>query len=106
MAAQAPPCPLCQRISLPDLLAEKDLAVAFRDAIPVNPGHALIVPRRHVEGLFDLFPDERAALWCLLPVVKGRLDAPRPGWLQRRRQRGGGRWTDGRARSRAPHSQV
>ena len=69
------PCPLCQRLALPDLLAESDLAVAFKDAFPVNPGHTLIVPRRHVAGLFDLNPDEQEALWLLLPEVKQRLDA-------------------------------
>jgi len=70
-----PPCPLCQRLALPDLLAENELAVAVKDAFPVNPGHALIVPRRHVEGFFELTADEQAALWRLLPLVKERLDA-------------------------------
>jgi diadenosine tetraphosphate (Ap4A) HIT family hydrolase len=69
------PCPLCQRLALPDLLAENALAVAFKDAFPVSPGHALIVPRRHVEGLFDLTAEEQAALWRLLPEVKARLDS-------------------------------
>jgi diadenosine tetraphosphate (Ap4A) HIT family hydrolase len=69
------PCPLCQRLALPDLLAENELAVAFKDGFPVNPGHALIVPRRHVEGLFELSVEEQAALWRLLPEVKQRLDA-------------------------------
>jgi diadenosine tetraphosphate (Ap4A) HIT family hydrolase len=69
------PCPLCQRLALPDLLAEDGLAVAFKDGFPVNPGHALIVPRRHVADLFELTADEQAALWRLLPEVKQRLDA-------------------------------
>jgi len=55
-------------------LAQNDLAVAFKDAFPVSPGHALIVPRRHVEGLFDLSADEQTALWRLLPEVKTWLD--------------------------------
>jgi diadenosine tetraphosphate (Ap4A) HIT family hydrolase len=69
-----PPCPLCERLALPDLLAENDLAVAFRDAFPVSPGHALIVPRRHASDLFELNEEEQLALWRLLPVVKRRLD--------------------------------
>jgi diadenosine tetraphosphate (Ap4A) HIT family hydrolase len=68
-------CPLRQRIALPDLLVENELAVAFKDGFPVNPGHALIVPRRHVADLFELTADEQAALWRLLPEVKQRLDA-------------------------------
>jgi diadenosine tetraphosphate (Ap4A) HIT family hydrolase len=35
----------------------------------------LIVPKRHVAGLFDLEPRELAAVWLLLPEVKLRLDA-------------------------------
>lgn len=71
----ATPCPLCQRLALPDLMAENDLAVAFKDGFPVNPGHTLIVPRRHVEGFFELTTDEQAAIWRLLPELKQRLDA-------------------------------
>ena len=37
---------------------EDDLVVAFLDIHPVNPGHALIVPRRHVEFFTDLMPKE------------------------------------------------
>jgi diadenosine tetraphosphate (Ap4A) HIT family hydrolase len=75
VSAPSAACPLCQRIVLPDLMAQNDLAVAFKDAFPVNPGHTLIVPRRHIAGLFDLDHDEMAALWLLLPEVKQRLDA-------------------------------
>jgi diadenosine tetraphosphate (Ap4A) HIT family hydrolase len=69
------PCPLCARLALPDLMAENELAVAFKDAFPVNPGHTLIVPRRHVDGLFELTAEEQAAVWGLLPPLKQRLDA-------------------------------
>ena len=34
-------------------------AIAFMDIQPVNPGHTLVVPRRHVESLRDL-PHELA----------------------------------------------
>lgn len=63
------------RLALPDLMAENELAVASKDGFPVNLGHTLIVPKRHVAGLFDLDPDELAALWRLLPEVRQRLDA-------------------------------
>jgi diadenosine tetraphosphate (Ap4A) HIT family hydrolase len=69
------PCPLCARLALPDLTAENELAVAFKDGFPVNPGHTLIIPRRHVAGLFELTAAEQAAVWALLQPVKERLDA-------------------------------
>ena len=36
---------------------EDDLALAFMDIQPVNPGHVLVVPREHFESLLDLPPD-------------------------------------------------
>lgn len=32
------------------------------DGFPVSPGHALLVPRRHIATWFDALPDERAEL--------------------------------------------
>jgi diadenosine tetraphosphate (Ap4A) HIT family hydrolase len=49
--------------------------VAFKDGFPVNPGHTLIIPRRHVAGLFELTAADQAAVWALLQPVKERLDA-------------------------------
>ena len=67
-------CPLCAAAERPDTLAANDHAVAFFDAFPVNPGHVLIVSRRHAASLFELSPTEQAALWTLLPAVKAVLD--------------------------------
>ncbi|WP_433799582.1 HIT family protein [Actinomycetospora sp. CA-084318] len=39
--------------------------VAFLDLQPAVPGHALVVPRRHVVDLAGLTPDEGAAMWEL-----------------------------------------
>jgi diadenosine tetraphosphate (Ap4A) HIT family hydrolase len=68
-------CPLCDRVIQSDHLAANAFAVAFLDAFPLNPGHTLIVPRRHVAGLFELSSEELAALWALLPVAKQVIDA-------------------------------
>ncbi len=35
---------------------EGDQFVAFLDLCPVNPGHLLIIPREHIENIFDM-PD-------------------------------------------------
>jgi diadenosine tetraphosphate (Ap4A) HIT family hydrolase len=65
-------CPFCHlensRITL-----ENDYAVAIPDAFPVAEGHMLIVPKRHVAGLFDLPDEEQAAVWRLVAQVRGRL---------------------------------
>ena len=41
-----------------EILAENDAALAVFDSYPVSPGHALVVPRRHVATIWDLEPAE------------------------------------------------
>ncbi|WP_449241061.1 HIT family protein [Desulfoscipio gibsoniae] len=36
-----------------EIIAENKLALAFFDKYPVNKGHVLVVPKRHVETFFD-----------------------------------------------------
>ncbi len=57
-----------------EILAENKLAKAFYDKYPVNEGHTLIVPKRHVETFFDATLDELMAINELVFVVKGVLD--------------------------------
>jgi diadenosine tetraphosphate (Ap4A) HIT family hydrolase len=67
-------CPFCRRLGEGDLLDESTSAVAFFDAFPLSPGHALIVPRRHEADLFALTVAEQAALWSLLGTVRTRIE--------------------------------
>jgi diadenosine tetraphosphate (Ap4A) HIT family hydrolase len=61
-------CPFCSRIQRQEALAsENQHAVAFPDAFPLNPGHMLIVSRRHVERLSELEEEEIRAIWALIP---------------------------------------
>jgi histidine triad (HIT) family protein len=41
---------------------ENDLVVAFLDIYPINPGHTLVVPKRHVERLEELSDEEAREL--------------------------------------------
>jgi histidine triad (HIT) family protein len=43
------------------LVYEDETVVAFLDIAPVNPGHVLVIPRRHAERLTDLSEAELAA---------------------------------------------
>lgn len=67
------PCPFCaydeQRVVWADALV-----VALTDAYPVSPGHALVVPRRHVATYFDATPDEQASIWAGVRAVKDVLE--------------------------------
>ena len=57
-----------------ELIAENDLAVAFYDSFPVSDGHALVIPKRHVETYFDLNEEEMAAILSLSKEVKKIID--------------------------------
>lgn len=64
-------CPFCR----PDnILFENDLAYACPDQYPVNPGHLLIIPKRHVADFFLTTEAEKAALLSLLDEAKHHLD--------------------------------
>lgn len=66
-------CPFCspspERVFLdtPDLLA-------IWDAYPVSPGHALVVPRRHVATWFEATERERAALMTATALVRSEIE--------------------------------
>ena len=80
-------CPLCARMRSGELLAETSLAIAFSDAFPVSPGHALVIPRRHEPDFFALAEAEQQAIWGLVADVRRaieRVSAAR--WLQRGNQ--------------------
>jgi histidine triad (HIT) family protein len=58
-------CVFCQILAreLPaSMVVETDLVVAFLDIHPVNPGHTLVVARRHAESFTDLTPTEVAEI--------------------------------------------
>lgn len=67
-------CPFC-RIPGAQQMAGNDRALAVRDAVPVSPGHTLVVPRRHVECWAELTAAERSAMFDLAERVMAELDA-------------------------------
>lgn len=65
-------CPFCRP---DDILFENDLAYAQSDKHPVNPGHLLIIPKRHVADFFLTTEAEKVALLSLLDEAKHYLDS-------------------------------
>jgi diadenosine tetraphosphate (Ap4A) HIT family hydrolase len=49
--------------------------VGIFDTHPVNPGHALLIPRRHVLSIFDLNEQERSDYFDALSGVKGVIES-------------------------------
>lgn len=67
-------CMFCNLSEDKEIIAENDLAIAFYDGFPVNPGHSLIIPKRHVANYFDLTAEECAAMQDLLKTVKKKVE--------------------------------
>ena len=65
------PCIFCH----PDrpIMASNELAMAFRDAYPVSPGHSLVVPRRHARTIFDVDEADYLACFALVREVRALL---------------------------------
>ena len=64
-------CPFCNPEGI---ILSNDLAVAIYDRYPVNEGHMLIIPRRHVEDYWASIPEERRALGDMVEECKKHLD--------------------------------
>ena len=59
-------CPFCNP-------AEEEIVLA-NDWYPASPGHLLLIPFRHVAGLFDATEEEQIALLALVREAKTLLD--------------------------------
>ncbi len=68
---QNTPCPFC---SIDDVALGNELAYVRFDKTPVNPGHCLIIPFRHVADFFATTEDERRAMLALADAAKQMLD--------------------------------
>ena len=67
-------CPFCNPD--PDLVFHEDeLVMGLWDRYPVSPGHALLVPHRHVADWFEATPAEQLALMAALPVAREAIQA-------------------------------
>jgi len=51
-------CRIMNREIQASIVYEDDHVVAFNDINPQGPTHVLVVPRRHIETLNDLTPDD------------------------------------------------
>ena len=65
-------CIFCRLVSgeIPSATVyEDDLTIAFMDIGQVNPGHVLVATKRHAATLFDITPEEAAAVMQTAQLV-------------------------------------
>ena len=66
-------CVFCE-VPKEQMVGETELAYAIRDAFPVTPLHTLIIPKRHVQGYFELGRSEFNACHRLLEQEKRAIE--------------------------------
>src|SRR4051794_39787915 len=73
--AHTPPyvCPFCSP-SPERVFFENSMVRGLWDAFPVSPGHALVVPRRHVSGWFETTKEEKQALIEAVDIAKQEIE--------------------------------
>lgn len=67
-------CPFCAPEEERDLLTESASAYAMLDKYPVSPGHALIIPKKHIASYFELSLHQKTALWIMVDRVKNLIN--------------------------------
>lgn len=70
----APDCPFCSADGA-RVFHRGDLVLGLWDGFPVAPGHALLVPRRHVPTWFDASPAEVAELAATVGIAREAVEA-------------------------------
>jgi histidine triad (HIT) family protein len=84
--ATARPCIFCEIVAgriLATVVFEDTNHLAFFPLEHINPGHLLLIPRRHIDYLFDMDPPQYQALWAaaakLAPGLRSVTSAKRIG---------------------------
>ena len=61
-------CPFCETDQ--EIILDSELCFSIYDKYPVNKGHILIIPKRHVGDYFQLQHDEVDSIWEMVHEVK------------------------------------
>lgn len=68
-------CPFCSYSNnKSDMLLSNELAFVIADRFPVNRGHLLVIPFRHIQSVFALTSHEKLAIFALLEQARILLD--------------------------------
>jgi diadenosine tetraphosphate (Ap4A) HIT family hydrolase len=70
-------CPFCD-VEPGRVLCGNPEAYAIRDRYPVNPGHTLVIPHRHVASWFEATDEEKRGILELVDRVRSELEEQEP----------------------------
>ena len=68
-----PVCPYCSLTS-DDVWLSNDQALVLPHPDPIAPGHAVVIPRRHVSGFYSLDVVEQRGVWTLVKEIQKRIE--------------------------------
>lgn len=54
--------------------SENETAYAIYDGFPVNKGHMLIIPKKHIKDYFEINEQDKVGLWQLVDECKKIVD--------------------------------
>ena len=66
-------CPFCNPFA-DEIVARNNLCYARWDRYPVNKGHLLVIPFRHIPDFFSMTPVEREAVLALVTECKAVIE--------------------------------
>lgn len=58
-----------------EIVYEDEATLAFMDIAPIHRGHTLVIPRKHATDVFEIAPDEAAAVMRTAVKVAGAVKA-------------------------------
>ena len=67
-------CIFCQKINNNEYESANELAIARFDNFPVNKGHMLIIPKRHIKDWWEATKEEKNAIFELIDESKKIID--------------------------------
>lgn len=63
-------CPFCNPETVRENVLENKTAYSVFDKFPVSKGHALVIPKRHCSGYFELTTEEQNSCWTMVNELK------------------------------------
>jgi len=66
-------CPFCN-LAGERIFFNSELVKGIWDTYPLNPGHALLIPSRHIRRWFDATAEEQAALTSAIELARAAIE--------------------------------
>src|SRR5579864_5916843 len=63
-------CDIAARTTSAQILLENDHVIALRDIRPMAPTHALVIPKKHIDGIHEATPEDAMVLGQVLLAAR------------------------------------